>query len=146
MPEEKNIITVRCPECLEDTSINLSKHLKCKHCEKSLMNSRYIKPLIKGTSIFTTAILIGIGSGIGLDEFFEKDRYPISVEYSIIERSLSSDTTPVSRCRFKSKKEVCFEALENTQKKISYREYKDDPHKFMDEYEAQVFKKKSRGN
>jgi hypothetical protein len=139
--EEKNIITVRCPECLEDTSINLSKNLKCKHCEKPLTNSRYIKPLIKGTSIFTTAILIGIGSGIGIDEFFEKDRYPISVEYSIIERSLSGDSTPISRGWFKSKKEICFEALERTQKKISYKEYQEEPLKFMDEYEKQLFKK-----
>lgn len=122
-------------------SINLSENLKCKNCQKPLTNSKYIKPLIKGTSIFTTAILIGIGSGIGLDEFFEKNRYPISVEYSIIERSLSGDPSPISRRWFKSKKEACFDALEKTQKKISYKEYKDNPLKFMDEYEKQLFEK-----
>ena len=104
------------------------------------MNSRYIKPLVKGGSIFVTAILMGIGTGVVIDEPFEAERYPIDVEYSIIERTLSSDNTPVSRKRYQQKKEICIEALEETQKDFSYTEFKDTPIAFMNEYEKQVRK------
>jgi hypothetical protein len=102
------------------------------------MNSRYIKPLVKGGSIFVTAILMGIGTGVVIDEPFESDRYPIDVEYSIIERTLSSDNTPVSRKRYQQKKEICIEALEETQKDFDYAEFKESPIAFMNEYEKQV--------
>jgi hypothetical protein len=136
--EKKKRFELRCPHCHEDNKIDVSKSLHCNSCKKTLMNSRYIKPLVKGGSIFVTAILMGIGTGVVIDEPFESDRYPIDVEYSIIERTLSSDNTPVSRKRYQQKKEICIEALEETQKDFDYAEFKESPIAFMNEYEKQV--------
>jgi hypothetical protein len=140
MTAEKNRIELRCPHCFEDNKIDVSKSLHCNSCKKTLMNSKYIKPLVKSGSIFVTAIVVGLGGGSYLDDYFERERYPINVEYSIIERTLSSDNTPVSKKRYQQKKELCIEALEETQKDFNYAQFKETPIAFMNEFDKQVSK------
>lgn len=54
--KEKNVINIRCPHCFEDTAFASAKEPKCKHCKKTLINARYIKPFAKGATIFITAL------------------------------------------------------------------------------------------
>ena len=138
--EEQRKLEIRCPHCLEDTEVNLAEAACCKHCKKTLIKTKFIKPIMNAGSAFAIAMVVGLGGGSYLDDYFERERYPIAQEYSIIERSISSDRTPVSKYWFLTKKKICIEALKETQKEISYQDYEDNPSAFMNEYERQLRK------
>ncbi len=88
---------------------------------------------------FTTAAIIGVGSGIALDEVFETDRYPINVEYSIIDNCISAYDAPLKVRVFNSKKHICECALEKTEQKVSYDDYKNNQSVFLNEFEKQAY-------
>ncbi|WP_310441417.1 hypothetical protein [Sulfurimonas sp.] len=81
MSEENiNTFDIECPHCLKDNKINLSKNIKCKHCEKPLIGERYIKPII---STFAT-ILIGAGIGMTADGYLNINRASVLTEYKMM--------------------------------------------------------------
>ena len=82
-----------------------------------------------------TAIILGIGGGVYLDEKFETDRYPINTEYNIIHSCLSSYEEPLNKRYYKNKKQICICALRKTENKIDFDEYKKDENKFLDIFE-----------
>jgi|GEM_PF-1597122 hypothetical protein len=136
---EKELINIRCPHCFEDNAFNLSKDIKCKHCDKKLTNNKYIKPIISGLATFSTAAIIGIGSGIAVDEYFiDPNRYPVNVEYSIINSCISQYDRPLALSKFRIKKAVCETTLVQTQKKYNYNNYKNDKNGFLKEFESQA--------
>jgi hypothetical protein len=130
-----NILEIECPHCSEDNSINLSSTIKCKHCNEPLIGEKYTKPIIS----VMTAIILGIGGGVYLDEKFETNRYPINTEYNIIYSCLSSYEEPLSERYYKNKKQICSCALRKTENKIDFDEYKKDENKFLD-----IFEKKAK--
>ena len=78
--ESKNTLEIECPHCLEENKINLSKEIKCKHCEKPLIGEKYKKPLITAF----TAILIGSGMGITTDAYLNINRASVKTEYKMM--------------------------------------------------------------
>ena len=124
----KNILEIDCPHCLEENKINLSSEIKCKNCNESLIGEKYKKPIIS----VMTAIILGIGGGIYLDEKFETDRYPINIEYNIIHSCLSSYEEPLNERYYKNKKRTCVCALGKTENEIDFEEYEN---KFLDIFE-----------
>jgi hypothetical protein len=140
--KEKNPIVISCPHCRKDNAINLSKAIKCRHCDKGLTGYKYIK---KSIIPVVTAAIIGISAGKVLDDrfenkYFENSRYPIAIEYSIIENCISAADKPLEFNKFKEKKDICECALEGVQKKYSYSEYKEDKNGFLKEYKRQADK------
>ena len=137
MSENKNnILEIDCPHCFEENKINLSSAIKCKHCDKPLIGEKYSKPIIS----VMTAIILGIGGGIILDEKFETDRYPIIIEYSIIDSCLSSNKTPLRRGYYKNKRNICICALKKTESKLDYDDFKEDENNFLDIFENKARK------
>lgn len=96
--------------------------------EGSIQSSGSGKPLI---STFT-AILIG---GIGVYEidkrFFAEHRYPVSVEYEVVDACVNSSRAALSSDQYKRKKEICSCALEKTQKDFPYKEMRKDESGFI---------------
>jgi hypothetical protein len=87
-----------------------------------------------------TAVILGIGGGIFLDETFETDRYPVNVEYNIIDSCLSSYEEPLKRGYYKQKRNICICALKKTEQKIDYDDYKKDRNRFLDIFEEEANK------
>lgn len=81
------------------------------------------KPLI---STFT-AILIG---GIGVYEidkrFFVENRYPLAVEYEVVDACVNAGNSMLTAAQQKRKKEICTCALVKTQVDISYKDMQKD--------------------
>ena len=134
MSDEKSKIKIECPHCAEENTINLSSEIKCKHCDESLIGEKYRKPLI---SAFT-AILLGIGGGVALDEYLETDRYPISVEYKIMDNCISSYDKPLAKNIYGKKTDICLCALYKTEKKYNYSEYRENEYKFLNIFEEKA--------
>ena len=134
----KKDIEITCGSCSKDNTIKLSNELKCKHCEEEITGKKYIKkPWILIPT--TIAVLSGVAGGVYIDEKIETDRYPMSIEHSLIENCISSYEKPLNRSNIRKKKEVCICALEDTINDISYSEYKDSKSLFI-----RVFENKSR--
>ncbi|MGO3890114.1 MAG: hypothetical protein ACTJHW_03965 [Paenalcaligenes sp.] len=91
--------------------------------EKSEPKGSGGKPLI---SIFT-AVLIG---GIGVYEidkrFFAENRYPVAVEYELVEACVNASRSALTAAQHKRKKEICTCALVKTQVDISYKDMRKD--------------------
>ena len=66
-----------------------------------------------------------MAGGVYIDEKIETDRYPMSIEHSLIENCISSYQKPLNKLDIRKKKEVCICALEDTIDDVSYSEYKD---------------------
>lgn len=133
-------LDVRCPHCFEDASISVNIEGVCPKCKKSLLGVKYLKPLIGGGTTFLAALIIGLVTGSLGDDYFERERYPVAVEYSIVERGLTTQNAPIERSVYVAKKEILIKALEETQKEVSYEEYEEDPKRFMGVFTVNVLK------
>ena len=108
MSKEKiEILNISCPNCDEENTIKLSSEIKCKHCEEPLTKTKYekLKKPFLGT---VTAMIIGSVGGHQIVEYFDVDRYPMSVEHSILENCISSYKEPLRISRIRHKKKYVF--------------------------------------
>ena len=122
-----NNLEIECPHCSKENKINLSTEIKCKHCEKPLIGQKYKKPFMSAM----TAIILGIGGGYYFNEKLDDNRYPLSVEYVLIDSCVSYDKRPLLAKDYKNKENICICALNKTQKEIDYSEYKKKQSTFM---------------
>ncbi len=137
--EKKQIekLEINCPNCDEENTVKLSAEIKCKNCEEPLTKIKYGK--LKKPFIGTlTAIIIGSVGGHQVVEYFDTDRYPMSIEHSILENCISSYDEPLRTSRIRKKKEVCICALEDTINEVSYSEYKDSNNMFIRVFELKA--------
>lgn len=130
---ETRQIKLRCPNCRKENAIYLSRDIACTHCGKSLGDKKYIKPMVSGM----TVAIIAFAGGIKLDDYLEKNRYPVNVEYALIESCISAAEEPLAVRVFDRKKEICQDALVRTQHTIDFGQYKAEPDTFIAEYEKQ---------
>ena len=133
----KKDIKITCGNCSKDNTVKLSNELNCKHCEEEITGKKYIKkPWILIPT--TIAVLSGIAGGVYIDEKIEMDRYPISVEHSLLENCISSYEKPLRNSHIRKKKEVCVCALENTIKEVSYGKYENSKNMFTRVFELKA--------
>lgn len=133
----KKDIEITCGNCSKDNTIKLSNELNCKHCEDEITGKKYIKkPWILIPT--TIAVLSGVAGGVYIDEKIETDRYPMSIEHSLLENCISSYEKPLRNSHIRKKKKVCVCALEDTIKEVSYGEYKDSKNLFTRVYELKA--------
>ena len=132
-----NKIEITCPKCSKDNTVKLSDQLNCKHCEEEITGKKYIrKPWILIPT--TLAVLSGVAGGVYIDEKIETDRYPISIEHSIVESCIHADGKIRNKKYVIEKKEICVCALENTIDEISYSEFQNKKYKFTTVFSQQI--------
>ncbi len=84
--------------------------------------------------------ILGNVSGHHIDDLVEKynleiDRYPIKIEYSIIENCISSYDKPLKYSHIRNKKEVCICALDKTELVYDYKSFKYNQNGFIEIFE-----------
>jgi hypothetical protein len=84
--------------------------------------------------------VLGGMAGHHIDDFVERynlevGRYPVALEYRIIESCLRSDETPLRRSDLKRKKDVCICALEKTEFECDYAKFKESQTTFLTLFE-----------
>lgn len=133
----KKDIEITCGSCSKENTIKLSNELNCKHCEVEITGKKYIyKPWILIPT--TVAVLSGLAGGVYIDEKMETDRYPMTIEHSLLESCISSYKRPLKSSHIRKKKEVCVCALEDSIKEVSYSEYKDSNNMFIRVFELKA--------
>jgi len=122
-----------CPECYKENEVSTSNGTKCVNCQKSLEKFTFKKTLIPGV------LLVAMGAGISHGYQYYKDsqavgyqRYPVKIEYALIDKCIASYNAPMSRISFNKKRDACINAVEQVQGEISYAEFQKDQKAFME--------------
>lgn len=121
---------IECPHCSEDNEIDYAVNICCKKCHESYKGFEFSKrKIITGTAL---ALLTYIGVHTLRDEAKGYgDRYPIAVEYALLDSCINGSSNSISQSRYLSKRDVCLCALEGAQEDYPYSDYKDDSKGFV---------------
>jgi hypothetical protein len=116
---------IECPHCKHDNEIEYAENIHCNKCEKNFKGVTFSKrKIITGTAI---ALLTYVGFHTLNDEVKGYgDRYPIAVEYALLDSCINGSRNSISQNRYLSKRDVCLCALKGAQEDYPYSDYKDD--------------------
>lgn len=98
----------------------------CSSCQKAVKGLQFKKKL-KYAAIIG---VIGYGSGQALESVVFDNRYPLDVEYSIIDACVNASGKALSSSQYKNKQNLCLCAVEDTINDVSYSTYKSSTHIF----------------
>ncbi|MGR5132925.1 hypothetical protein [Vibrio alfacsensis] len=122
---------IECPHCQKDNDIEFAENIACKECEKSFKGFKFSKRKLVSAS---TALFVGAIGGYKVNAALDEDRYPLEVEYAIVDTCINSAKNMVSVSFYESKRETCLCALEETEKLVSYSDYKSDQQLFLNNF------------
>jgi len=117
--------------CGDKAEVVATVEFQCKTCE-SIIEKFSIKKPLKAAGL---AAVLAYGGSQFIDYAITDNRYPLSVEYAVLEACSSSYKEPISYSSYGSKKQLCLCALENTMNEISYIRYKVDEKGFLKAFE-----------
>lgn len=119
---------ITCPKCIKITDFNVTDAISCEHCKNSFSTLR----LAVKTTLLPTVGALAIGGAIGhqLDIFFEANRYPLEIEYALVESCVQGASRSEYLRRAEQKFVLCSCALTQAQKNISYKKFKEAPVQF----------------
>jgi hypothetical protein len=131
-------MNIECPSCKEDNKIEFAKNIICHKCKKSFAGQSYKKfkkPFISAT----TALIIGAYGTYKADKMlFEDQRYPLKVEYELVDSCINSSRTSLNYSQQVDKTKVCVCALEKTVEKISYKEMIESESEFLTRFRLNI--------
>lgn len=135
MEKSNNKIIIECPHCKKDSTVEL-RDANCPKCEKSIAGIRFKKAAF---SVLMSGILVSTGL-FGYRQY-EKNlhRYPVSTEFAIIDQCVSGSGGRLYKDDLQNKLQICLYSLEQTQKNISYSDFKESSASFMNEFQKHVY-------
>lgn len=124
---------ITCPECKKPTAVQITEGLCCEHCQTSFEKLKFAKKAFITT---TSALALGTVIGLNADDFFESHRYPLPIEYALVEACSHGKSSVDYYRRAGQRFEVCACALKTVQEDISYKQYKKAPREFVGAMES----------
>lgn len=118
--------------CGDKAEVNATVKFHCKTCFNVIEKFSIKKPL-KAAGL---AAILAYGGSQFIDYAITDNRYPLDVEYAILEACSSSNQKPLSSSHYRAKKELCLCAFEDTMNEISYIRYKVDEKGFLTAFES----------
>lgn len=129
---------IECPSCSTDNKIEFGENIVCSECKGSFAGHSYKKfkkPLVSAT----TALLIGVFGAYKADQlFFEDQRYPLIVEYELIDICVNSSRMLLNSSQYSVKTKTCICALNKTMEVISYKELKKGESEFLTRFRSSI--------
>ncbi|MCJ2375561.1 hypothetical protein LNL84_01795 [Vibrio sp. ZSDZ34] len=119
---------IECPHCQEDNRIEFAENISCKKCEKNFKGFKFSKRKLVSAG---SALVIGTVGGYAVNNKFDEERYPLEVEYAIVDTCVNSSKSMVSVSWYENKRDACLCTLRKTEQDISYSDYKSDEASFI---------------
>ena len=129
-------MNIECPSCAKENKIEYGENIFCHECKSSFSGYTYRK-FEKPFVTAVTALFIGIVGTYNIEQrFFDEgeQRYPVKVEYEIIDTCLNSDKRALTSSKYIQKKELCSCALGLTMDLLSYEEATDNKDRFLEKF------------
>ena len=129
---------IECPSCATDNKIEFGENIICNECKKTFAGHSYKKfkkPLLSTTA----ALAIGAFGAYQIDQvFFEDQRYPLNVEYELIDSCVNSSRKPMYSDQKIQKTQTCVCALEKTMKEVNYKDLKKSESVFLTRFRSSL--------
>lgn len=128
---------IECPHCATNNTIEYSEHMSCCNCQKSFKGKSFgklKKPLISAG----VALIFGVYGGHKIENLMDESRYPISVEYAIVDTCVNSVKKSSSINRYLDKRDVCLCAVESTISKVPYSDFKESQNLFNESFKIMI--------
>ncbi len=122
---------IECPHCHTDNEIEYAENISCKECEKNFKGYKFSKRKLVSAS---AALIVGVVGGYKANDALDEVRYPLKVEYAIVDTCINSSKSAVSTSWYINKRKACLCALERTTKDISYSDYKSSQQSFLNSF------------
>ena len=123
---KKTTLNIVCPNCSHENKIEYGENILCSECNKTFAGhtyKRFKKPLVSAT----TALIIGaVGAHQINEHVLERERYPVSVEYEIMDNCINSSRYGMNSQWRADKAKVCACALRKTMNDIPYGEMEEE--------------------
>jgi hypothetical protein len=136
--ETSSHIHLICPHCSTENRVENADHIKCTECERSFEGhtyKRFRKPFVSASA----ALVIGLYGGYKVEtQFFDEERYPVTVEYEIIDSCVNSTSALMDSVLRRKKTEVCACALEKTMKDVSFHQMEGSGSDFLTHFRNNV--------
>ncbi|GHA48037.1 hypothetical protein ACFFLZ_16145 [Photobacterium aphoticum] len=127
---------ITCPHCNVNNNIAFADHISCKECDKSFKGKKFSERKFISA---TTALAIGAFGGYKVNTAWDETRYPLNVEYAIVDTCLNSAKNLIAVSRYENKREICLCSLEKTMEVVPYSSFNDDQGPFL-----AVFRQKAK--
>lgn len=125
------IMKIECPHCHTSNKIEYAENISCKKCEKNFKGFKFSQKKLISTS---AALAFGVFGGYKVNGALVDERYPLEVEYAIVDTCINSANNILSYSRYENKRKTCLCALEKTEKSFAYSDYKSDHTLFLSKF------------
>jgi hypothetical protein len=131
---------IECPSCASINKIEFGANVVCSECKKSFSGYLY-KKVGKPVMATTTALFVGAFGMYKAEQlFFENNRYPIPVEYEIIDGCINSSHKLMSEDDKIKKTKICICGLEQVMTRMSYKELEKSGSDFITRFRSGISK------
>ncbi|PSH12760.1 hypothetical protein B7R74_19960 [Yersinia pseudotuberculosis] len=118
---------IECPHCNSDNDIEFSDNILCHECKKSFKGFKFSKRKFLSA---TTVLIIGAFGGYKVNGALEQERYPLEIEYAIVDTCVNVSKNFITIGRYTDKRKICLCALSKTIEDVSYSDFKSKNSKF----------------
>lgn len=127
-----------CPHCEKGNEIEYGENIICGDCKKTLAGytyKRFKKPLMSTA----TALFVGAYGTYTINkEFIDVARYPVGVEYELIDSCINASRNFMGSYWRVDKTKICVCALKKTMGDLSYKDMKKSEPKFLDRFRGNI--------
>jgi hypothetical protein len=134
---DETLAALPAPSCScakENTEYIIELIVKCNTCKKVVKQKTITNPY-KVAALLT---IISYGVTQFIDYAVTDNRYPLDIEYTVMDSCTNSYERPLVRSAYGKKKSVCLCALEDAMNEISYTRYLVDKKGFLDVFEEKA--------
>lgn len=117
--------------CGDDAEVGATVEFGCQVCQKVSKKITIKNPL----KVAVIATVVAYGGSQFVDYAITDNRYPVAVEYTVLDACTSAYKEPLPYDTYGSKKRICLCALEDTMNEISYVRYLVDEGGFLNAFE-----------
>lgn len=118
--ERSTTVSVNCPSCSAVNELDQRREIECEKCENPITGHKYGA---KGALPAVLAFTVGFtGYGLVDHNFLDAKRYPMELEYAMVNACANGDLSALPRELHESKQEICICAVGKTVEVLPYNE------------------------
>lgn len=121
---------IKCPACDKNSKIEYAEHINCSHCGSSFKGFSFRKFKVP-ISVAIASGLIGFAANERIETLWEDQRYPLEVEYELVNLCVNQSQSIMSNTWYTNKTKICICAVEQTMNDMTLKELEENESRFV---------------